>query len=325
MSVRTTSAALAAAFATGAVAFLAGCGVGSQGSTSALPARSDVAEQFLKTLSVGLRMPAARPGAAKSPKEIAVASDGYIQAVEILNSAYQHVATITKGINEPLGEFYDGKGNLYVANVYGHNVTEYNRKRKLTFTYSAQLSGPEGVTVDASGNVYAADFHGAVVEYPQRSNTPIASCASSLENEGIALDEATGDVFVVGPNSSGSGIVEYKGGLSGCHATTLSVALNGFASGLQIDKKHNLVTGDFYTATVDIIAPPYTSITSTIEAGDPDNVALSKSNQLIFIDRYVAGDILVDDYPSGTYVTTLNSGNGILNAGAVATFPDIKD
>ncbi len=330
MFVRTSSAVLAAAFATGAVALVGGCAGGSQSPISA-PFASNQAH-FLTRLTVDDSSPATRRRVVKPPKELAVGSVGYVQAVEILNSAYQHVATITKGIREPYGAFYDDQGNLYVANTYtgylpgGRNVTEYNTKRRLTFTYSAHLYLPEGVTVDASGNVYVADFNGAVVEYPQRSNTPVASCTSGLANEGIARDEATGDVFVVGELASGgSEIVEYKGGPSGCKATTLGVALEGQASGLQIDKKHNLITGDFATAAVDIIAPPYASITSTIAASSPVNVALSHSDQLIFIDNHPPGDIVVDDYPSGKYVTTLSYSNGILDAGSVATFPYLNN
>jgi hypothetical protein len=325
MFVRTTSAALTAAFAAGAVAVLGGCGAASQSSTSALPTSThDVAAQFLTSLSVGTRMTAARPGAAKPPKELAVASGGYIQAVEILNSTYQHVATITDGIDGPRGAFYDGRGDLYVANVYGKNVTEYNSKRKLTFTYSAQLVQPVDVTADASGNVYVADGSGAVVEFPQRSNTPIASCATSLINEGIARDEATGDVFVAATPNSGGSILEYKRGLSGCNATTLGVVLQFVPIGLHIDRRRNLVTTD-ENSNVDIIAPPYTSITSTIAVTNPSNCALSKSNQLIFTNSSPPGDIVVDDYPSGTYVTTLNAYNGILNSWSVATFPYLKD
>lgn len=327
MDVRTASAVLTAAFAAGTVA-LSGCGAGSQGAISSLPvsaqANSGLAEDFLTSLSAARRNPEAPPRGAKPPKELAVASWGYVRAVEILNSAYRHVATIGKGINGPTGAFYDAKGNLYVANVYGHNVTEYNTKKKLTFTYSAQLSGPTDVTVDVSGNVYVADWQtDGVVEYPQGSNSPIFSCGTGLSNEGIAVDEATGDVFVSATPGAGGALLEYKGGLSGCHATTLGVTLNDPPSGLQIDKKRDLVTDDSGAGIIEIIAPPYTSVTSTIAAQDASSPALTKSNRLIFVVDAGYGVIYVDDYPSGRYVTTLNASYGILSAWSVASFPDL--
>lgn len=289
--------------------------------------RTGVAPQFLSMLHFGHSAP--RPDVCPKPrckgmlKDIAV-SDFGSGAVEVLNRKYALSSTITSGLDEPNGNYYDNQGNLYVANDAGNNVTEYSPAGSLIFTYSAKQIDPVDVSTDKNRNVYVADFGDAaasvVLKYSQGSNLLSAGCGTGLANEGVAVDKS-GNVFVSGNNpSTGTGVLlEYAGGLSGCASTTLGVTL-GFAGGLQIDRHGNLLACD-QDAGVDIIPPPYTAIGSTISSSCFHH-ALNKRQNLIFIAQPApTANVLVDEYPSGTAVTTLGSANGLSNPVAVATYP----
>ena len=287
--------------------------------------RTGVAPQFLHNLRFG--QPLAVPAKHHSKLKDLAVSDFGTGAVEVLNAKYHLIETITSGLNGADGDYYDGKGNLYVANYAGINITEYNKTDSLIYTYSSGLSDPVGVTTDSHGNVFVADFGSfnpsVVVEYPQGSNTPSGSCNTGLANEGVAVDK-NGDVFVSGDNTTtgGGNIVEYKNGLSGCSPTTLGVAISN-AGGLILDKHNNLVACD-QLAGVDIIPPPYNSISSSIPENDAFHIALNATQKLLFIAQPNDSDVLVAKYPSGTTVTTLGSANGLSDPAGVATYPTVK-
>lgn len=331
---------LLAALASGAVVLLAGCSGSTSGGVAAnLPGATPqtrahsqgtlrleatgVAPKFLSFLKLGHHpVPDAK---AKPPKALAV-SDFGTAAVEVLNKQYALTQTIT-GFEGPDGDWYDNKGNLYVADYAAIAVQEIPKGGSSpTMSYTAGLTDPIGVTTDGSGNVYVADYgDGAastVTEYAQGSNTVKNQCSTGLSNEGVAVNNATGDVFVDGnnPNTGSGNIVEYKGGLSGCSETTLGVTL-GFAGGMQLDANLNLAAIDQFSG-VDIIPPPYTSIGSTIGGfEDPFHNALNKKQNLMFVADDAAAEVFVVSYPSGTPVTTLGSANGLSDPAGVAAYP----
>jgi hypothetical protein len=284
---------------------------------------------LLSACSEGTSTPAA-VGAASNLTHGAIPADlapaqrlavSTFQSVVVLNSSYDVVQTITNGVKAATGDYYDAKGNLYVADTAGPNVTEYNTKGTLTFTYSTGLSDPSGVTVDHRGNVYVSDWNddeaGVIVEYAQGSNTPLVSCSTGYANADMVVDNK-GDVFLSAdvPNGSKGGeILEYKGGLSGCNATTLSVALHNVV-GLLLDKHGNLVACE-PAVGVAIIPPPYTAIGKTITGlSDPLRASFNKKQNVIYIANNAYGDptVAVDKYPSGSNIATLGASNGITYA-----------
>jgi hypothetical protein len=322
--------------AVAALTLLAGC----SGNGSTLPSKSigdqshvrsahvrsltGVAPQFLQSIRFG-GMPAVNPNT-PGPRDLAI-SDFGTGADEVLDHTYTLEQIVADPTVCPDGNFYDHSHHLYNADYCGSAVTEYDPRGNLIFTYTASgLSNPVGVTADSHNNVYAADFGGGnssiVVEFAQGNTTPIASCSTGLANEGIAVD-TNGAVFVSGNNpSTGVGtLLEYPNGLAGCPApTTLGVSL-GFAGGVQIDRAHNLVACD-QNIGVDIIPPPYSSVSSTITGAlDSFHVAINHHNGKIFIADPAGAQVLVDLYPSGTPFTTLGAANGLSDPASVATNP----
>jgi DNA-binding beta-propeller fold protein YncE len=242
--------------------------------------------------------------------------------VEILkNSTWANVGTISDGINGPDGAFVDKKGDIYVANYQGVTVTEYNKHNALKYTYSAGMTDPIAVTVDKHGNVYEGDYadggSGFVAEYAQGSNTQIASCAPGGAVEGVAVD-GSGDVFVdYNLAAGGAKITEYTGGLSGCHGTTLGVSLS-FAGGMVLDKNNNIIVCDQLGPTVDVIDPPYNSVTGTLGSGfaDPFHVTINKAETEAYVADNANANVQVLSYPSGTNITTLGASDGLSDPAA---------
>jgi hypothetical protein len=230
-------------------------------------------------------------------------SDPEDQNVSVFDKAYKLVqetsATQSRGI------FYDGKGRLYAAQTTDGTVGEY-ANGKLIFSYAHGLQQPMDVAVDSKQNVYVADFNngapGVVAEFSQQSSTPSASCNTDLVNYGVALD-ARGNVFVSGMNgASGQGsFIEFKGGLTGCHATTLRVT-DGAPGDLKIDNHENIIAADPYVGVVRI-PPPYSKVASTIVPA----TYVVFGDSLTADDKYIAVAELyivnIYRYPSGEHVT----------------------
>ncbi len=264
-------------------------------------------------------------------KELAV-SDAGLNEVVLLNRAFAKVSSFSNSYGD--GDWVDPSGNIYVADYASLSVDEYNQSGSLIFTYNNGLTDPVDVVTDSSGNVYVANYGAAgsanVVEYPAQSNTPTASCNTNLANEGLAVDK-TGDLFVSGNNSSGTGnIWEFApGGLASCTWTDLAPTLS-FAGGLQVDNSGDLVACDQLVG-IDIIPPPYTSISKTITvAGGTDyfHDALTGRNtknpngthEYLFIADAATAEVYVVDYETDALVTTLGSANGLSLPYGVATY-----
>jgi hypothetical protein len=176
------------------------------------------------------------------------------------------------------------------------------------------------VTTDADGNVFEADELLGVNEYHQGSNTVVATCPQVGDGErGVAVD-ANGDVFASYSTSGSAGaIVEYTGGLAGCSKTVLGVSL-GVPGALVLDKRANLVVCDETNEAVDIIAPPYSQISSHLGGGQrppslqyemPVAVSINKNNTLAYVTDWVAHKVDVVTYPAGGAFAQVGSGNGL--------------
>lgn len=297
-----------------AIALIAGCSGGI--TPSAPPALNNVSN--LDPLNMSRR-------AATIVKDLYV-SDFQTGFVEILsNQNYEPIDTIMAGLGNPDGDYLDAKGNLYVANYGGKTITEYPPGQKTpSFTYSANMWAPVNVTVDAKGNVYEADFKRAQInEYAQNTNVQKYSCSPGGNVEGAAIDKR-GDVFVdYNVRGGTSKVVEYKHTLSGCHETTLEPDFH-FVGGIAIDRNDNLIVCDQGSKSVDILDPPYTTITSTLGSGyrEPFHVTLRRDNKLAFISDPELPALFVLEYPSGKLVVRLGAANGVGSPGGAVDAPN---
>jgi DNA-binding beta-propeller fold protein YncE len=327
-----------AAGVTTAVTLLSACsGSGSGSNGASLPStgagesarfdpRSGVAPEFLGKLGVAHRGWHHVRHASFAPRQVFV-SDWDTESV--LQLKYR-LWTLLGSIASPYGP--DGvwvdksPGNLYVANYAGPYITEYDTSGKLIFTYSQGISNPVDVTTDRNGNVYDADYDfamsggGYVNEYVQH-NALLARCYPGGYVEGVAVDKKF-DVFAAYalPNGGGA-IVEYPRGLaqSECVGTVLPITLD-FPGGMVLDDNGNLIVCDQSAPAVDVIAPPYTSITRTLGSGyeDPFHVTIDAAGNHASVTDFAARVVQVLNYPSGTIAATLGSANGLDEpAGAV--------
>lgn len=300
-----------------AVALLAGCG-GAGVSGAAIPT-SNVTQSATTFLSDVGRMGIA-PKYRGLP-ELYVSDEGAVGGpsprIDILqNKTYNDIGEVSQGIVTPIGNFLDRHGNLYVADQDAVNVKEYAPGAESpTFTYNAGMISPEDVSVDRNGNVFEADSpsngsDGFVDEYAQGSNTVIHTCDTGFRYvTGVAVDRK-GDVFV----DVSSQLIDFKGGLSGCSVKLLALLNSG--GGMALDKNNNIIVADEGNATVDVIAPPYQTITTMLGSGytTPLSVRINRANTLAFVSNLgfeFRGEVFVLEYPSGTLVTWLDSNNGV--------------
>lgn len=256
-------------------------------------------------------------------------------AVKILkNGSYRDAGAITAGVNWPTGIFLDKRGNLYVANTFGASVTEY-RPHATTpaFTYSANMVNPFMLAVDAHGNVFESDNNGSygqINEYFQGINATVASCTPGQNSGGnagvygVAID-AKGDVFVDYrlPGGVTGTLAEYPGGLQRCSQTTFPLTVSGPA-GIAIDANGNILLAEAQGGVVDVIAPPYSSITRTIGSGfsAPVDVKLSKDNTTAFVADGQNNTVTMVNYQTGSNVTVLGAQNGLSNVNGAVDGPN---
>ncbi len=273
--------------------------------------------------AVGLPQTSADAGARNAPRPEPLASGSFLyvadyskDSIEILQRLHQrwtNVGAIKESVLDPLNVWVDRSQNLYVANGLGP-VTEYDSSGKLIFEYD-DAGSAKGVTTDKSGNVYVAGVD--VSEYPQGVDNAFSCEMPNASPRSVAVDK-DGDVFVAAFLGTGRGkIVEYVHGLydSGCRATRLPIKFSTVPSGIAFDKEGNLLATDPAKGIgdVDVIAPPYASITRKLSAGVPfpRTVTINKANTRIYVSDSSVNVVQVLSYPAGAKLATLGSGENL--------------
>jgi sugar lactone lactonase YvrE len=124
---------------------------------------------------------------------------------------------ITKGINTPAFCAIDSKGNLWVTNISGPNVTEYlPGSTKPHAVIAKGLTYPDGIAIDHSGNMYVGNggYNGfgpySVIVYAHGSKSPSRTITDGVTAPvGVAVD-AHGTLYVA--NDATDNVEEYRSG-----------------------------------------------------------------------------------------------------------------
>jgi hypothetical protein len=309
---RTAAAVSAAAFV------MSACSGAPQGGFTALPVSS------IASRSLGLSPPnrqATHPSLSNIRNALLVADWGS-NGIEVFRPVnWSNRGRVTVGIKTPYGSWVDKNGSLYVANFGNPNVTEYNSNGDEIFAYGADA--PRAVTTDGAGNVYVAGESGSITEYGQLSSAPTATCSPGGISLGVAVDKHR-NVFVTYYAEDVHGIIEYPGGLdkSGCNAPVLPISL-GYPGGMVIDPKGNLLVCDVSAGVIDVIAPPYTSITGTFGPGfiDPATITINRAATQAYIVE-AGRDVRVLTYPGGALIALLNIGSGLAGPQSAVSSPN---
>ena len=84
------------------------------------------------------------------------------EAVRVIDheAAVTKAATVTPTLSFPYGLAVDTAGNIYVANLFGNNVTVYNHALQHIGTFSAGMEYPAAVAVAFGGNIFVANNGG---------------------------------------------------------------------------------------------------------------------------------------------------------------------
>jgi hypothetical protein len=231
------------------------------------------------------------------------------------------IGTITNGVSGPSGSFVDKHGNLYVANDGNFTVTMYPKGSggwKLRYTGFAY---PLNIAVDSKGSVFIVDFTGEkVVQFPKGSTRSKLTITLNYPPHGVALD-SNDNVYVTyntGAHGAGPGAVnEYAPGSKTPKNLNLPI---GWAAGDVTDGSGNLLVADQQNAAVYVFAPGKTTPAQTISQNmqDPVNVSFDASFKHLYVADDEVDGVLVYDYPSGKYVTTLNNGASSIDGVAVS-------
>lgn len=226
----------------------------------------------------------------------------------LIYSAYgknqKPIGKITNGINGPLGSFVSAAGTLYVTNINGGTVTVYpagHYKPSKTYTVSEPIS----VLVDADGTMYVSEYaNNEVVEFDKGATSPSRTISISFP-ESLWLDKNLNLYVSYNDTSAAGHVMKFK------HKATTGTDLGiteGFAGGMQLDPKGNLLLGDQTNLVINVYAPGKTSPTRQINTSpaDPYKFSMNKAATLIYVAPANEAAVPVFNYASGSLVNTIS-------------------
>jgi hypothetical protein len=222
---------------------------------------------------------------------------------------YAEIGKITSGVEQPAGLATDKKGDLYVANIRGDTVTVYKPRQTSPFRTLTETGKPDAVAVGSNGYAYAGDMAGGIDVYPPGATAPSNRLTNTdLEYgvTGVGVD-ASNNVYGAGAGPAGGVVVEFVNASGGGR----NLGLKGLAAptGAIVDKNKNLIVSDFAQSEVLTYPPGKKSPSSTFFVETPAAMNINRKESEIYAPG--GGDYAVGvyDYPSGTFVTSIDIGN----------------
>jgi hypothetical protein len=126
----------------------------------------------------------------------AVTIDG--QEGAVTKAMANAAATVTPTLDYPYGLAVDTAGNIYVANLFGNNVTVYNHALQHIGTFSAGMEFPAAVAVAFGGNIFVANNGGNNITVYSPSYALISTITdSTLEYPTSMYIDGDNDIWVL--------------------------------------------------------------------------------------------------------------------------------
>ena len=109
-------------------------------------------------------------------------------------------------------------------------------------------------------------------------------------------------------------IIGFDHGLVGCNESFSRSLPIQYEGEMILDKNRNLIITDQLAGTIDILKPPYKTISASWGGFTlPFGLGLNNAETRLFVTEpgQTVPDVKVLAYPSGTLITTLSSANGV--------------
>ena len=229
------------------------------------------------------------------------------------------------GPTEINGIGVDRKGVLWLPEQVGSAggiVVSYASKcgaEGLTLTGN---SGPVAIAFGRKGQINVVEgqpgngYNSSIAVFPAGATTP----SSELTNPAVGYGSYTygagdgvdskGNVFLSfhSPFYGNSGIIEFANGKGS--GQVLAVATEGTpGASITFDKSDNMLVPDFTNAVIDVFAPPYAALTSTIALkGSSFQCTLNKSQSRLACADGTNATADIYAYPSGVDAYSINAG-----------------
>lgn len=269
--------------AAGAVVFIAGC---SGYSTSTSPGQGASGTPALRAGLRVLRGPAvtgpiyvpliphpvrvARAWPAKSPNRqilfVADSADNQVLMYDPKVANPSPEGSITSGLNVPFGLAVDAAGTLYVANLGGNTVTEYQPGQSTpSLTISDGVNGPYGIGLDSHGDVFVSNLNNnTVVGYQAGATSPFETIDFSALGQPVGIGVDADDNVWVASDTSNQ-VYEIPAGSS----TPQNAGLTGLAGPISVafGKNGMFYVSDFGGPNVRIYAAGGTTPAMTLTDG----------------------------------------------------------
>jgi hypothetical protein len=219
------------------------------------------------------------------------------------------IGEIVDGISTPQGDAVDASGTLYVANEGNNTVTEYPAGASSpSVTLSTDISRPLDVSVDSNGIVYITEGSASkILEFKPGSTSPDATV--SISHPSDATNVKNNDLYVTYKPTSGGGHVARCAPLA-ASCTDLGIVV-GYAQGIAIDMRGNLLVGDIYGQVIDIYKPgqvsPFRTIATPLE--EPAKLALDKKDKTLYQADPANFAVELYNYKAGTQETSFTFGS----------------
>ena len=251
------------------------------------------------------------PITATGDAEIFVAN-GRSSSIDIYqkNPPHHLLGEITKGLAGPNAMAVDASGNLFVSNVDSQTVAVYppgatSPSRVYTRGWNERLTNPLTVAIGPDGTMYLINYthigmNSQVLKYPPGQMHPSMMIALNGGGDGLAVDPSN-NLYVAYNGPTGGRILKFAPGSK--TGQDLGIQL-GFAGGLALDKKLDLVACDQTAPAVDVFPPGATSPSIVLKGSftNPYGLAFGKFFARLYVADSAGDNVLIFSYPDGAVI-----------------------